>query len=293
MRRVKGRYRKHAMGLVAKRIATLTPLLMPQLLAPAVAQTNDASFDCVIEAQQLVKLASPIVGIVARLAVDRGDVVRKGQVLGNLEDAIDRANLALARVKATNDFPVTSLQARLNFLQRKYGRAEQLVARSAGSQANLDEANADAKVAEQQLKEAQLNLNLAKLELEHSQAVLEQKTLRSPIDGLVVERLLLPGEYRNEQSAILTLAQIDPLRVEVFVPTRYYRQIRVGSMAVVRPEEPIGGSYSASVAVVDRVMDAASGTFGVRLALSNPDLTLPAGIRCRIKFELDSASIKN
>jgi multidrug efflux pump subunit AcrA (membrane-fusion protein) len=70
------------------------------------------------------------------------------------------------------------------------------------------------------------------------------------------------------------------------VPTAYYGQIRNGSKARVRPEKPIGGTYDATVTVVDRVLDAASGTFGVRLALPNPDLRLPAGIRCKVEFDV-------
>ena len=138
----------------------------------------------------------------------------------------------------------------------------------------------------QQLKEAQLNREIARLEVAHAEEVVKQRTLRSPIDGVVVERLLVPGEYRNDQSPVLTLAQIDPLRVEVFVPTAYFGQIRVGSRAEVRPEQPVGGVYTATVTVVDSVLDAASGTFGVRLALPNPHLMLPGGIRCKVGFEM-------
>ena len=71
----------------------------------------------------------------------------------------------------------------------------------------------------------------------------------------------------------------------MFVPTSRYGEIRVGSVAEVRPEPPIGGTYAATVTAVDRVLDAASGTFGVRLALPNPGLLLPAGIRCKIVFK--------
>jgi multidrug efflux pump subunit AcrA (membrane-fusion protein) len=61
--------------------------------------------------------------------------------------------------------------------------------------------------------------------------------------------------------------------------------MRVGMRARVMPESPVGGSYDAQVTVVDRVVDAASGTFGVRLALPNPDHRIPAGIRCQIEFD--------
>ncbi len=259
--------------------ATAQPATVPEL-------------DCVIEPQQLVKLATPVVGVIARIDVDRGDVVQKGQVLGKLEDGVEQAALNLARARATNEFGAKAVQARLDFLRRKNARAGELMAKNIVTQAAAEEADSDANVAEQQLKEAQLNLEIARLEVGHAEEALKQRTLISPIDGVVTERLLVPGEYRNEQSPILTLAQIDPLRIEVFVPTSQYGRIRIGSNAKIRPQPPIGGSYPAIVTVVDQVLDAASGTFGVRLALPNPGLKLPAGIRCKVQFEAqDSATM--
>src|SRR5258707_486419 len=250
------------------------------------AQSTSPELDCVIEPQQVVKLASSVVGVVARLDVDRGDVVSTGQVLGNLEDGVEAATLALAKAKATNDYSIKSIRARLDFLRSKYGRAGQLGAKSFVSQASVEEAESEAKMAEEQLKEAILNLEIARIDVTRSEELLKQRRFISPIDGVVVERMLVPGEYRNEQTPILTLAQINPLKVEVFVPTTYYRRILVGSTAQVKPDNTIGGVYTASVAVVDQVFDAASGTFGVRLNLPNPDLGLPAGVRCKIAFAL-------
>jgi multidrug efflux pump subunit AcrA (membrane-fusion protein) len=111
--------------------------------------------------------------------------------------------------------------------------------------------------------------------------VVEQHQIRSPIEGVVVETLLRPGEFRDDQSPIMTLAQIDPLRVEVFVPAEFYGRVGIGDEAEVQPEAPIGGAYRARVEVVDRVLDAASGTFGVRLALPNSDRHLPGGRKVR------------
>jgi hypothetical protein len=72
--------------------------------------------------------------------------------------------------------------------------------------------------------------------------------------------------------------------------TSQYGRIQIGSNAQVRPQQPIGGSYTAIVTVVDQVLDAASGTFGVRLALPNPERQLPAGIRCKVLFEAREAA---
>jgi RND family efflux transporter MFP subunit len=251
----------------------------------AIPGEHATEFECIIEPHQIVKLASPVVGVIARLDVDRGDNVRRGQIVGKLEDGVEAAALALAQARATNEYVSKSMEARLHYLRSKHRRLNELHSKAVSSQASLEEADAQAKVAEQQLKEAELNREVAYLQIRHAEEVLNQRTLRSPIDGVVVDRLLVPGEYRNEQSPILTLAQIDPLRVEVFVPTAHYGRIRAGSKAQVKPDAPVGGAYSATVTVVDRVLDAASGTFGVRLALPNPDLLLPAGIACKVVFE--------
>jgi hypothetical protein len=52
----------------------------------------------------------------------------------------------------------------------------------------------------------------------------------------------------------------------------------------VYPEEPVGSRYTATVTVVDRVFDAASGTIGVRLEVPNPQYALPAGLKCQVRF---------
>jgi len=266
-------------------VVLASPIAKSETLATSNASTTE--FECVIEPQQRVKLASPVVGVIARLDVDRGDIVRRGQILGKLEDGVEAATLAVAVARATNEYVSKSQEARLHFLRSKYKRLNELHSKAITSQASLEEADAEAKVAEQQLKEAELNREVAYLEIRRAEEVLQQRTLRSPIDGVVVERLLVPGEYQNEQTPILTLAQIDPLYVEVFVSTSYYGRIHLGSKAEVRPEQPVGGVYTAVVTVVDRVLDAASGTFGVRLVLPNPDLLLPAGIPCKVLFEMN------
>ena len=75
---------------------------------------------------------------------------------------------------------------------------------------------------------------------------------------------------------------------EAFVPAALHGQVRAGMAAQVVPELPGAQPVAARVAVVDPVMDAASGTFGVRLALPNPDNVLPAGVRCAVRFAPES-----
>ena len=265
-------------------VAVAAMLAMPAASQTLAGPLASRSFDCVIEPEQVVKLASQATGLITRLDVDRGDVVAKGQVLGTLSDEVERANLALARARATNDHDIAGNQARLAYLQRKHGRASTLATGNLVSRNSSEEAEAEMKVAENQLRLAVLNREVAQLEVAQAEALLRQRALVSPIDGVVMERLLRVGEFRHDQSPVFTLAQVDPLRVEVFVPAALHGRIRAGMVAEVVPELPGAGALAARVAVVDPVMDAASGTFGVRLALPNPDKALPAGVRCAVRF---------
>ena len=82
----------------------------------------------------------------------------------------------------------------------------------------------------------------------------------------------------------MKIAELDPLNIEVVVPAAKYNTIRVGMKATVVAEQPMSGSYAATVKVVDRVIDGASGTFGVRLEMPNPRFHLLAGLKCRVIF---------
>jgi multidrug efflux pump subunit AcrA (membrane-fusion protein) len=123
------------------------------------------------------------------------------------------------------------------------------------------------------------------MELEHQEAVerLDEHTIRSPISGVVVDRLKSPGEVVKEET-IVVVAQIDPLRVEVILPAAAFGSVQAGMRAEVSPELPNAGVQVASVAVVDRVVDGTSGTFGVRLELPNSDYAVPSGLRCQVRF---------
>jgi RND family efflux transporter MFP subunit len=172
----------------------------------------------------------------------------------------------------------------LSFLTKKRDRTSGLVTKGAASAAALDEIESDFGVAIQDLRDAQANMRIARLDATRASTVLKLRSIQSPIDGVVAERNLLGGEYAYEQAPIMTIAQIDPLNVEVFVPVALYGTIAVGMPATISPEQPLGGQYSATVEVIDPLIDARSGTFGIRLLLPNPNNKIPAGLRCKVEF---------
>lgn len=245
-----------------------------------------AEYDCLIEARQKVDIRSPVEAVIESVQVRRGDLVKKGQVIATLESGPERAALELARSRATMQGELRAAQARVDLTQKKLVRAEELYKQNFVSVNALDEAQADFRLATEQLRQAEENQKLAVLEVNRASEVLAMRTIRSPFSGVVVEVMQKPGEFSasNIKDPILKLAEIDPLNVEVVLPVSLYGQIAVGSHGEVMPERPIGGKYTAAVRVVDRVIDAASGTFGVRLELPNRERKIPAGVRCRVKF---------
>ena len=92
------------------------------------------------------------------------------------------------------------------------------------------------------------------------------------------------AKRKPRSTVVATIAEVHPLKVEVYLPTEAYPKVRVGMRAEIRPHEPIGGSHVAEVASKDAKIDAASGLFQIQLRLQNPENAIPAGLRCTVRF---------
>lgn len=241
------------------------------------------SLECLVEPLQQVVVSAPEAAVVDQVLVDRGDFVEKGQVIAVLESSVEQATVASARARAGALADLQASEARLSFERRRYERSQELHKSGVVSEVEEDERESARLVAEAEYQRARENRSLAELELKRAQALLERRTIRSPVDGVVVRRILHPGEYADPLE-LMEVAQIDPLRVEVFAPVSLLGRIQEGMIGEVALEEPVGGVHEAVVVVVDRVVDAASGTFGVRLEIPNPDRELPAGLKCSVTF---------
>jgi RND family efflux transporter MFP subunit len=235
--------------------------LVLTLAAAAGGAARAERFEGLVVPDQEVKLSSAVPGVIEEVLVDRGDTVRKDQVLVRLKSDAERANYELVKARAA-------------FAARKVVRNEELYRRQMISIHEKDELETERELLKLELKEVEERLKL--------------RSVVSPLDGVVMRRFFSPGEF-VEQQPILSLARIDPLRVEVVVPVAYYGKIRPGMTASVEWEIPVGGAHKATVTVVDPVVDAASGTIGVRLELPNPRRLLPAGTRCWVNLPVGPA----
>lgn len=260
---------------------TIAAAAAPGVLPPGMDPARPT--DCLIEPSQVIRVNSGVEGVIQAIYVERGDTVARGQVVAQLRSDVDRAGAAASQARAANAHSARAAESRAAYLDAVRRRSEQVkqyIARD-----TLEEAQANARAAAEEKLAASQNQRVAQLEYVQTQRILSEKTVRSPVDGIVTERKMSPGEYRGpDASHILTIAQVDPLNVEVFAPIAQLHSVKIGDSVTIYPEEPVGGKYVARIKVIDRVFDAASGTFGMRLNLPNPGYKLPAGLRCRIEI---------
>ena len=256
--------------------------------AKAVADTLDPTpkiptFECLIQPEKIVHISSPIDGILSDVYVDDSDHVSKGQKLAQLESSVQKAAVEIAKAKASRNDEIHLRETDLAFTKRKLDRIIDLHEKHSVSPSEKDRAETAVALAEFELQKARNNHTLANLEYKKAKRALEKRTIRSPINGIIVTRTASPGES-VERTPIFTIAKVKRLKVELIVPVEYFGLIKVGMKASVLPEIINTTEYTATVSIVDKVIDAPSGTFSVRLSLPNPGQSLPGGLKCQTRI---------
>jgi RND family efflux transporter MFP subunit len=247
-----------------------------------------AEMACVIKPSAEISIGTPVEGLIQTVPVERGDWVTKGQVIVTIESSLEEATVALTKAKAEAEAVLKSSKVKIGFSSRNLERALDLFKTNSIAQHDVDQAQTEKALAEMSYQEAAENKRLAALELHRALAALHLRTIRSPINGVVVDRLLSPGELAR-QTPVMKLAQVDPLRVEVYAPLSLLGKLKTGMQADVRPEGKGQPVYQAKIVVVNKVVDSASGTIGVRLEMPNPNNAIAAGLACTVEFHLSSA----
>ena len=246
-----------------------------------------AELDCMVKPEMYVELSSPVDGILERLIVDKGARIKKGQALAQMEASIEIAKVKLAKLEAASFSEIKNRQIQLKFAKRNEKRVAGLHKKNSVSQIEKDKAETEVALARVELQKATEKRKIANLNLELAQARLELKTIKSPIDGIVIEQFAMIGESVMDR-AIMKLAQIDPLRVELIAPTEYFGLIEKGMEVEIRPERPSNKTFKAKVTIVDQLIDPASGSFTVRMALPNPGEQLVGGVNCLASFSFQA-----
>lgn len=248
---------------------------------------------CLIEPDRIAEIGSQVIGIVDQVKVERGDVVKKGQVLATLRADVERASVQVANTRSQVEAEVRSAEANLKLARITQKRQEDLVAKKFVSEQALDKAIADTEIAAQRLALSKEQLRTSNSELSLARAQLDQRTIRAPIDGIITDRYVWPGE-RVEEKALFRIAKTNPLRVEMVFSASAYGKLTKGMSLDVAPQLPNLPTLNATVVLVDKIIDGASNTFRVRAEIKNPDSEIPAGLRCKVEVaDAPSPSAKN
>ncbi len=204
------------------------------------ALSDDAQAVGSLRARQSVMLRPEGVGRITALNFKDGGPVRKGQVVVQFDDQLQRAELQ-------------QMQAQLGVAQASFKRTQELVAANFMSQQALDTSAANVQVAQ-----AQVAL---------SQARLERMAVRAPFDGTAGIRLVNVGDYVKDGTDLVALEDPRRMLIDYRLPERYGTKIRRGQSVEVTLDALPGQKFNAVVEALDPLLDANGRSLAVRAAL--------------------------
>lgn len=268
-----------------KQIKIYSALTTLILSSTVYALPNDG-FECMIQPNQTVEIRSPIVGVLQSVTVKRGSLIKKGQTLATLESTVEQSAANTARFRTQLQGSVAAARNKLENATLKTKRMQELHAENFVSVQALDDARNEKNQADAELQSAQESLQQARFEYNQSQADLNRRVLKSPFTGIVMDQYLYPGSIVSPTDGkfpILKIAQTDELSIRAIIPFRYFKQAHIGQQVTIIPEAPFSDQViKTKLQIVDRVIEASSGTFGAVAKIANKQLSFPSGIRCKM-----------
>ncbi|MER9615106.1 efflux RND transporter periplasmic adaptor subunit [Mesorhizobium sp. M0207] len=211
-----------------------------------------------VSAVRGVDLTVETAGIVKDILFHANQKVAANAVLLQLDDEVERADLVASKAQATSD-------------QTTLMRALELQKRGVGTDATLDTAQAAASVSAAQVNKLQ--------------AVLDQKQLTAPFKGTVGIPKIDLGQYLTPGTAVVTLQDMDTMRVDFTVPEQQLPQLKIGQTVRLG----VGGGdmpFTGSIRGIDPKIDPTSRLVTVRAEVGNPEGKLTPGQFVQVRVEL-------
>jgi len=229
--------------------------------APATTDTWTSSLDAVGTAVAVrgVDVTSEVPGMVRRIAFRSGQDVRAGQLLVQLDTAVESAELASADAEA--HLAKTTLK-RVRGLRRD----------DVNSPAELDQAEAAAMQAAARVRALK--------------ATIAKKSIRAPFSGRVGIREIDPGQYLSVGTRIVTLQAFDELYVDFSLPQRELSKLDVGREVSVRTDAFGPRLWEGAIETIDPNIDEATRNIRVRARVENDDLRLRPGMFVEVQVRL-------
>lgn len=280
-------------GVAAARLPL--PWLVPTVQATTVQAQTQAQAQTVLTAtgytyaRTRAAVGAKIIGRVVELRVDEGDRIRKGDVIVVLDSEDLRA--AERRAQAA----VLEAQARLADAEREAARQGRMAAAGIAPQSDLDAAQTRLEVARAQVETARAQLDSVRAQLDYT-------VVRSPVDGVVIERqvevgeMVAPGGFTTQQStgAIVRIADPESLEVEADINESYISRLRLGQPATIKVDAVPDRTYRGSLRQIVPTADRQRAVVEVKVTIEDHDERLVPDMSCTVVFleqELDRAAL--
>ena len=230
--------------------------------------------------RERIEISPRFLGVVKWIGVKKGDTVTNGQVIVRLDDAE-----YLARVHQTEG-ALAAAKTGVTKAELFYQRIQKLSENSIESKQTLDDARL-------QLDSARANVVSSAGELELAQTYLDWCTIRSPIDGVILEKLARPNELvmpqsfggaRGPSTALVALADPKDLQVEIDVNEADLSKIAMNQKCRVSPEAYPDKTYGGHVAEIAPEADRSKGTLQIKVQIENPDQFLTPELSAKVDF---------
>lgn len=265
-----------ALALLAGEAAAQTKVQVADVVAAPMRRT--LQLPGTVVAPQASLLTMRVAGSVEALLVEAGDRVEAGQPLVRLDDTL--AKLEQERLRhGVEEADLTFRDA-----QRLAREAEALM----GSQ-TVPPSKYRTQVAQAAIGEAKVRQLRASAAAQRTE--LERHTLTAPFAGAVTQRLVERGQWVAADTAVLRLVPMDPLRVDVEVPERYYGTIAPGAAVTVVPNTEGGRALPAAVGRIVPSGDTVSRTFRLHIPVANPGWALMPGLSVQAHIALDGGAL--
>jgi cobalt-zinc-cadmium efflux system membrane fusion protein len=218
------------------------------------------------------KITPPVAGRVVKLFVHVGDTVKQGQPLF----ALDAPDL----VSAQSDY--LHAQSTLSLAQRTLARQKDLKDHGIGSEKELEQAQTDASIAQQEVERTATRLRLLKSD---PGQVGKPLTVFAPIPGRVVDAAIAPGEFKNDPTqVVMTIADLSKVWVTASVQEKDISRVHANEDVTATFTAYKGETFTGKVLFVADILDPDTRTLKARIAFDNQDGRLKPGMFALVTF---------
>jgi membrane fusion protein (multidrug efflux system) len=218
-------------------------------------------------------------GRVVATPVEVGQFVRAGQVLVRLQGVDADLRLDEARAAVTKAEAAIKLAESQNALaQTTAQRYNALLATGDVSRTVVDQARTGAETSQQNLTTARASLLQARAQLAQAEKAARDVVVAAPFQGFVADRKVSLGEYVQPSTPVVTLVQIDPLRLQLTIPAVQAGQVQRGQAVTARVDAHPGRTFAGEITAVNPSITAESRSFIAEARVPNPERLLKPGM---------------